>query len=435
MVKTDIIVIGAGAAGLMAAYKLSAKYKNVIVLEARDRIGGRIHTVENSFGDKIVELGAEFIHGDLPVTLNLLQEAGIAYGPAGGTMVRYKDARFTKDEHFIESWDLMIKKLDELKEDITLFEFLQRYFHEDKYKALRDSVIGFVSGYDTADQCRASCFALRKEWENEDDGTQHRIDNGYCTMIAYMATMFQSNGGKIHLNSIVKQVDWRAGDVKIITGNGVLYSAEKLVIALPLGVLQVKKEESASVTFHPAIQEQSQAINDIGFGAIIKILLEFDLPFWEQHDDNLKDMAFLFSDEEIPTWWTQAPHHSPLLTGWLGGPPAADKKDMTDEELLQIALLSLSHIFKLGIDEIKARLLAWNIVNWTVDPFTLGSYSYDTVPSHGAKAVLNKPVENTLFFAGEYLYEGAAMGTVEAALSSGEAVAKMVLPGHSAGDQ
>lgn len=427
MVKTDVLIIGAGAAGLMAAYKLSAKYKNVILLEARDRIGGRIHTIESSRGDKFVELGAEFVHGDLPVTLNLFKEAGIAYGPAGGTMVHYKGDQFTKDDHFIEDWDLLINKLDELKEDITLYNFLQQYFHEDKYKALRDSVTRFVSGYDTADQRRASCFALRKEWENEDDGAQHRVDAGYCTMVDYLATRFQSNGGKIHLNSIVKQIDWRAGDVKVITGNGVLYSAEKLVIALPLGVLQAGKEERAAVAFHPAIQEQSRAINDIGFGAIVKILLEFDAPFWEQHDDNLKDMAFLFSDEEIPTWWTQAPHHSPLLTGWLGGPPAADKSDMTDDELLKIALTSLSHIFKLGVDELKNKLSAWNIVNWTADPFTLGSYSYDTVPSHNAKAVLNKPVENTLFFAGEYLYEGAAMGTVEAALSSGEMVARMIL--------
>lgn len=427
MVKTDILIIGAGAAGLMAAYKLSAKYKNVIVLEARDRIGGRIHTVEDSLGNKVVELGAEFVHGDLPVTLSLLKEAEIAYGQAGGSMVRYKDGRFTKDDHFIEGWDLLTKKLNELTEDITLYEFLQQYFHEDKYKALRDSVIRFVSGYDTADQRRASCFALRKEWESEDDGAQHRIDAGYSVMIDYMADKLQSNGGKIHFNSVVKQIDWKAGDVKVITGTGVLYSATKLVIALPLGVLQADKKEKAAVAFHPAVQEQSQAINDIGFGAIIKILLEFDTPFWEQHDDNLKDMAFLFSDEEIPTWWTQAPKHSPLLTGWLGGPPAADKKDMTDEELLQIALTSLSHIFKLGVDELKGRLSAWNIVNWTADPFTLGSYSYDTVPSHNAKVILNSPVENTLFFAGEYLYEGAAMGTVEAALSSGEMIAGMIL--------
>jgi len=427
MVKADILIIGAGAAGLMAAFKLSVKYKNVIVLEARDRIGGRIHSIKSSGGDKIVELGAEFVHGDLPVTLNLLKEAKIAYGQAGGSMVRIKEGRFTKDDHFVEGWDLLIKKLGELKEDITLCEFLQQYFNEDKYDELRASVIRFVSGYDTADQRRASCFALRKEWESEDDDAQHRIDEGYSTLMDYLAAQFQSNGGKIHLNSVVKQIDWRAGDVKVITGSGVLYSAEKLIIALPLGVLQAGKNERASIAFHPAIKDQSKAINDIGFGAIIKILLEFDTPFWEQHDDNLKDMAFIFADEEIPTWWTQAPDHSPLLTGWLGGPPAADKKDISEDELLQIALTSLRHVFKMSLDELKAKLKAWHAVNWTADPFTLGSYSYDTVASHGAKAVLNKPVKDTLFFAGEYLYEGAAMGTVEAALSSGERVAGVIL--------
>jgi monoamine oxidase len=427
MVKTDIIIIGAGAAGLMAALKLSAKNKNVIVLEARDRIGGRVNTVENSSNTKNVELGAEFIHGDLPVTLNLLEEAGIKFSPAGGNMVTYKDGRFTKDDHFIEGWDMLIQKLKELKEDMTLYEFLQQYFNEGKYEALRDSIIRFVSGYDTADQYRASCFALLKEWQNEDDDAQHRIDSGYCSLMDYMAAKITTWDGQIHLDSIVKEIDWKPGDVKVITDKGTLYSAEKLVIALPLGVLQTAKKEKASVSFHPAIKEQNRAINDIGFGAIIKVLLEFDTPFWEQHDDNLKDVGFLFSNEMIPTWWTQAPAHSPLLTGWLGGPAAAAKKGMTEEELLHAALISLGNIFKMDTDELKSRLKASHAVNWTADAFTLGSYSYDTVPSAKAKAVLNKPVEDTLFFTGEYLYDGPAMGTVEAALSSGEGVARMIL--------
>jgi len=427
MVRADIIIIGAGAAGLMTALKLSAQNKNIIVLEARDRIGGRIHTLGNSSDTKNVELGAEFIHGDLPVTLKLLKEAGIKFSPAGGTMITYKDSRFTKDDHFIEGWDILIQKLKELKEDMTLYEFLQQYFNQDRYKALRDSVIRFVSGYDTADQRSASCFALLKEWQNDDDDAQHRIDTGYCSLMEYMAVKIKSAGAQIYLDAIVKEIDWKPGDVKLITDKGVLYSAEKLIIALPLGVLQATKKQKASVTFHPAIKDQTRAINDIGFGAIIKILLEFDVPFWEQHDDNLKEMGFLFSDEEIPTWWTQAPRHSPLLTGWLGGPPAEDKKGMTEEELLHAALTSLGNIFKMDINRFKAWLKSSQIVNWTADPFTLGSYSYDTVPSVKAKHILNRPVEDTLFVAGEYLYDGPAMGTVEAALSSGEMVAKMIL--------
>lgn len=110
METSDILIIGAGAAGLMAAYKLSANGKKVIVLEARNRIGGRIHTIENESFFKHAELGAEFVHGDLPVTLNLLKEAVITYNHAGGEMIRFKDGRFIKDEQFVEEWDVLLKK-------------------------------------------------------------------------------------------------------------------------------------------------------------------------------------------------------------------------------------------------------------------------------------------------------------------------------------
>jgi monoamine oxidase len=426
MEKSDILIIGAGAAGLMAAYKLSGE-KRVNVLEARGRTGGRIHTIENELFFKHAELGAEFVHGDLPVTLSVLKEAGITYSHAGGEMIRYRDNKFVRDEQFIEEWDLLLKKLDELKGDISIHDFLQLRFGSDKHTALRTSVEKYVAGYDSADPRKASAFALRKEWENEDDEAQHRIDKGYCTMIKYLANKIKANGGNIYLNSVVKEIDWKPGDVKLVTDTGAMYSAEKLIIALPLGVLQADKHEEGAITFHPAIRERSNAIKDMGFGAIIKVLLEFDKPFWE--DAGLKDMAFLFSEEAIPTWWTQAPKRSALLTGWLGGPAAERNKDTSNEALLQMSLESLGHIFKLSVDELKAKLIAWNIVNWTAEPFTRGSYSYDTIAAPKARKLLNEPVENTLFFAGEYLYEGPAMGTVEAALTNGKEVADRILKG------
>jgi len=98
MEQTDVLIIGAGAAGLMAAYKLSQKGKKVTVLEARNRTGGRIHTITHESFFQHAELGAEFVHGDLPVTLNLLQEAGIAYNPANAEMVRHTKGEFAKNE-------------------------------------------------------------------------------------------------------------------------------------------------------------------------------------------------------------------------------------------------------------------------------------------------------------------------------------------------
>jgi monoamine oxidase len=433
MEKRDILIIGAGAAGLMAGYKLTQKGKKVTILEARNRIGGRIHTIENDALKKGVELGAEFIHGDLPVTLNLLQEAGIAYSPAGGSMIRYADGKFMENEQFIEGFGLLLKKLNELQRDTTLTKFLQEYFTGDKYQQLRNSVIGYVSGYDTADPQLVSVFSLRDEWQHGDEDAQHRIDSGYGKMVSYLADKIKEHKGNIYLNSVVTEINWKSGDVKVMTDSKIVYSAAQLLIAMPLGVLQAGKGETGTVVFYPAIKAQTDALQTMGFGAIIKILLEFDEIFWENEattqlaGKSLKGMGFLFSDEAIPTWWTQEPKHSPVLTGWLGGLPASKKKDLSNEKLLQLALESLSNIFKLNVEDLKSKLIAWKVANWTSEPFTRGSYSYDTVNAPAARRLLNQPIEDTLFFAGEYLYEGPAMGTVEAALTSGMNVAERVL--------
>ena len=91
MVKPEILIIGAGAAGLMAAYTLSKAGKKVVLLEARDRIGGRIHTLDNDFPFKHAELGAEFVHGNLPVTMQLMHESGLEYISDGWRNVALQD--------------------------------------------------------------------------------------------------------------------------------------------------------------------------------------------------------------------------------------------------------------------------------------------------------------------------------------------------------
>src|SRR3569623_1553451 len=115
-------------------------------------------------------------------------------------------------------------------------------------------------------------------------------------------------------------------------------------------------------------------------------------------------MGFVLSSEAIPTWWTQMPQHSPVLTGWLGGLPAARQKDTPDEEILQLSLQSIGNIFNFSPDELKDKLVAFQIANWTADPFTLGSYAYDTVEAATARKTLSQPIDNSIFFAGEYLY-------------------------------
>src|SRR5579859_6551223 len=102
MKNTDVIIIGAGAAGLMAAYELSKAGKQVMVLEARNRAGGRIYTLNDGLH---TELGAEFVHGNLPATLQLLKEAGIELQPASGEMWHSRDGKFSKNAEQFEHWD------------------------------------------------------------------------------------------------------------------------------------------------------------------------------------------------------------------------------------------------------------------------------------------------------------------------------------------
>lgn len=187
MIQTEILIIGAGASGLAAAYELSMVDKKIIVVEARNRTGGRIHSINDKSFAQIVEAGAEFIHGQLPVTLNLLQKAGIKHHAVHGKTWQINKGAINKSENFIAGWDKLIKHLRELKSDMPIANFLNQHFPAEKDKEIRDSVLKFVEGYDAAESTKASSFALRDEWENEDDEHEERIDDGYIELINFLS--------------------------------------------------------------------------------------------------------------------------------------------------------------------------------------------------------------------------------------------------------
>lgn len=431
MNEFDVIVVGAGASGLMAALDLALAGKSVQVLEARSRIGGRIHTVPDAQGTGIIELGAEFIHGDLPVTQQLLQEAGLSYHRAGGEMWRYQNGCLTEDELFIPEWEQLAYQLKQLQEDMPLTDFLSGYFPGDEYELLRKAVIDYAAGYDTADPTIASSFALRDEWLQEEEAPQYRIDKGYGALINYMAQRITALGSQIVTDAVVKEVHWQPQRVMVTTREGDCYKATYAVIALPLGVLKALPSEQAAVSFVPAVTACEQAFQLIGMGAVIKVILEFTDAFWNDPavagGNNLREMQFLFSDQRVGTWWTQLPDNRAILTGWLGGYKAVETNYTSKDELIEAALTSLAGIFDIAVSSLEEQLLSSRVTDWTVEPFTSGSYSYATVQTHEAVNSMAEGVANTLLWAGEAFYTGPLIGTVEAALISGKQSAARLL--------
>jgi monoamine oxidase len=423
--EADIIVVGAGASGLLAARELTKTGMKVKVLEGRDRLGGRIHTINNH--SAVLELGAEFVHGNLPLTLSLLEEANIAYIPAVGKTLQVENGQLIEQDEFDKDWNLLGQRFFELKEDMTLKEFLEKYFNDSLYADLRESVIRFASGYDTADIARASSFALRDEWFcGKEMFRDYLVKGGYRLLIDFLATHVVQSGNEIHLSAIVKEINWEKGKVRVITNDGKSYTAGKVLITVPLGVLKEEEVNPASIRFSPPVPEKIEAAKHLGFGAAIKILLEFKTAFWA---GKYPEMEFLLSNARIPTWWTRFPEKHATLAGWLGGPQAELFESAAPGEILDEALTSLEEIFEINRDILKKNLLYWKVKNWATDPFTRGSYSYATVDTLKGREVLNTPVADTLFFAGEALYDGPEMGTVEAAFASAMQIVKKIING------
>ena len=416
--KYDVIIIGAGAAGLLAMRDLAKGGYHVCMLEAAGTAGGRIATIYEGF-ENYVEAGAEFIHGKLSLTFQLLKEAGLSYEAVEGKMIGVRQGQWQSEEHY-DHWDEFMHQLRKLKTDITILQFLETHFSSPEYIHLRQAVQRFSEGFDLADISKASILSVKKEWE-EIDKKQYRIKGGYIMLIDHLVSSCQQLNTEFHFNTCVNKIDHEKGNVTVYAVDNKKFHAEKLIITVSTGVLQ-----SGTIQFKPALIDHTLAIQSLGFGAVIKFLLEFKTNFWKEFDD---ETGFLLTDEEIPTWWTQLPTESNLLTGWLGGPNATKKIFEPDSSLLQTALLSLSSIFRIPPAMLQEELVNYKIINWLNQTHIKGGYSYNTLHSEKAKEILASPVNNTIYFAGEAISKSESQGTVESALQSGHDTAKILI-GH-----
>ncbi|MVN78474.1 FAD-dependent oxidoreductase [Hymenobacter sp. HMF4947] len=422
--QTEVLIIGAGAAGLLAARDLAAAGRQVLLLEARERVGGRVHTLTPPGFTQPIEAGAEFMHGAVPLTRALLAAAGIGWQDTAGRTYIVRDGQLQADADFFAQLPLLVEKLELLTEDLPLAEFLAREFPGAQHAQLRATATQFAEGYDAADTHRVSAWALRDEWAAGGADDSPRPVGGYGPLLHWLAAQAQAAGATLHLATVVQEIRWQPSSVEVLTETGAKYHAQQVLCTVPLGVWQLPADQPGYLRFMPDLPAHRAAAAQLGFGPVIKIVLEFREVFWHER---LPELEFLLSEAPVPTWWSQLPNPCPQLTGWVAGPAAQRLQAASAETILQLALDSLAELLAVSPLVLQEQLCASHVRNWGAEPYAYGAYSYPTVGSRAARAALATPVAGTLFFAGEGLHEGPDAGTVEAALRSGQAAACTLL--------
>ena len=419
---TNFLIVGAGAAGLKTARELARAGKRVRIVEARDRCGGRIYPLSaEEFGYR-AEGGAEFVHGAAPVTRSVMREAGLSLLPRG-TRWSTRTGVLSPDDSSLPHAGRFYQALSAVTADLPIAEFLAAHFAEPQYDRLRRTITRTVEGYDAADPHRFSTLAFRDEWMSREEGEHGRLAQGYGALIDYLETECRRLGAAIHLGACVVAIDGARGGIAARCRDGAAFEADAAILTVPLPLL-------SEIALPPAAREQLAATADIGFGNVVKILLRFRTKWWADHGGkDLADLSFLVSDATVPTWWTQHPAHHPVLTGWFAGPKADRVASLTQGELVDMGLASLGEIFDLPPERLGRDLVASRAINWGTDPLARGAYSYATPKTRAALSALRKPDGGAIFIAGEALYDGPDMGTVEAALASGLETARTILAG------
>jgi len=423
----DVIVIGAGAAGLAAAAHLAQRSLRVVVLEARDRIGGRVLWTDGSDGRESVELGAEFIHGRAPETMALLRSAGVsAVALDRESWTRGDDGVLTLDEADFRAATDVFAGAHDLKADESVDRYLKRF---ERDPSIAERVVlarAFVEGFEAADPSNASVVAIADELGSGVDYATHRPAGGYRPLFDELHETCVKAGVTIELSTVVDAIKWQRGSVTIDASIGSkrrTLRARAVVVTLPVGVL---KRSGEATSFDPELPaDKRSALDKIVMGHVVKVALRFRSPFWERADGGRYEGAGFFRcpHGRFPAYWTQRPLPGDSVVAWAGGTDASALSGFRRAELIEIALEEFSGLFG-HPRAAREEFLDGVMHDWSSDPFAWGAYSYVVVDGHGARATLGAPVDGTLFFAGEATSTDGQGGTVNGAISTGERAAR-----------
>ncbi len=443
--SSDILIIGAGAAGLSAALELSRAGLRVEILEARDRVGGRMFTRHDPTLNHPIELGAEFVHGFPPEIWQPVQQHNLKATEVDGDMWCSIDGKLERCNFFAQA-DKILGAMDDdfadkNKADESFLDFLARRFPGKDHEQSKEWATGYVSGFNAADPGLVSARWLvdsRRADEQIEGERAFHIPGGYQSLVDIFLRELKDRNVHIRLNTVVKRIKWKAGSVEILANGAqreASFVASKALITLPLGVLQ-----SGFVGFEPDLpQQKRQAMDRLAMGKVVRVVLCFRERFWQdmhgsRGSHSLANLSFLFSrDDFFPTWWTQMPDTNPIVTGWSPAKSTEKLAGLSKDAIIDKAFDALSALLHVEKSHVRSRLAAAYFHDWDSDPFSQGAYSYVKVGGEGCQRTLALPISTTLFFAGEATDTSGHNGTVHGAIASGQRAAQEILNGRVAG--
>ena len=421
-----VIIIGGGAAGLAAARSLAGEGVPVLLLEARDRLGGRMHTISSRTGNLPIELGAEFIHGEENTIWPVIEAAGLRTHKVPDRHWSFTKDGLAKDRKFWEEISSVLNRINPAAPDQDFLSFLDQAWGIGP--GPRGAALEYVENFHAAPAGRIGIQALARAEAaaEEDKGTvQFRLRDGYGALTQWFSRQLAERHVELQTNSIVKSVRWDRGRVEISTQTPEgqrKFEAERALITLPLGVLQNQTGPGA-VQFDPPLSSKERVIHALAMGSAVKITLQFRSRIWP-----VRNFGFIHTDDPLlPVWWSD--ERGPVITGWAGGSRAQRLHQEGPEATVAAALRILGTMFKQEQTKVRELLVASYTHDWMKDPFSLGAYSYTPVRMMDMPRRLAAPIADTLFFAGEATDSEGEQGTVHGALASGGRAAREILSG------
>jgi monoamine oxidase len=412
----DVLVIGAGMAGVAAARELTRAGLSTCVVEGGERLGGRVVTVRD-FCDVPVEAGAEFVHGVGAETWPDVQAAGLTVRPCPHTRDTMLDvgrgARWLPLALLHpEVWPAftILHRLGRFRPpDLSAGQFIARHGYQGRARILAQMVLtahlpGSVDEVGVQGLVDDGVLTLER-------GLNHRIVEGYDRLIDHVA-----RGLQVRTGFTVRAVHWAPDAVTVRAEDGREVTASAAVCTLPVGVLQ-----SGGVEFVPVLPAGKRtALAQMVMGPVLKILLHFEDRFWPAR------LATLASGVGPVTLYWAVSYRTPagpaLLTAYCTGPRAATLGTMSEPEAVATVLQDLGRKFPKG----TSRLLAHRRIDWTSNPLSRGGYTFLRPGASGARAQLAAADTGALFWAGSETATRGIAATVEGAFTSGVRAASEV---------